>query len=120
MCKPGTVDEDTFVRLRKERRWTQSEIAGKIGISVGQVSKYEKGDSVPTLHILAKIALAFDGSADVLVFDQHGGIAAQKLDSELLKRFQRVIELPERERDAVIVLIDSVIARQTIREVVKG
>ncbi len=112
--------KDTFVRLRKERGWTQSEIAERIGISVGQVKKYEKGDSAPTLHILAKIALAFDVSADVLVFDDSGGIAAQKLDTALLRRFERVIELPERERDAVLVLIDSVIAKQAIREVIQG
>ncbi len=87
---------------------------------MGQVKKYEKGDSAPTLHILAKIAMAFDVSADVLVFDHDNGVAAQKLDSELLKRFQRVIELPERERDAVIVLLDSVIAKQAIREVIQG
>jgi len=34
--------------------------------------------------------------------------------------FQSVIELPERERDAVIVLLDSVIAKQAIREVIQG
>lgn len=112
--------KDTFVRLRKERGWTQSEIADKIGISVGQVKKYEKGDSAPTLHILTRIAMAFDVSADVLVFDHGNGVAAQKLDSELLNRFQRIIELPDRERDAIIVLIDSVIARQTIREAIRG
>ncbi len=64
--------------------------------------------------------MAFDVSADVLVFDHGNGVAAQKLDSELLKRFQSVIELPEREGDAVIVLLDPVIAKQAIREVVQG
>lgn len=47
--------KDTFVRLRKERVWTQAQVAEKIGISVGQVKKYEKGDSAPILHILARI-----------------------------------------------------------------
>jgi len=56
----------------------------------------------------------------VLVFDDSGGVAAQKLGTALLRRFERVIELPERERDAVLVLIDSVIAKQAIREVIQG
>jgi len=110
--------KETFVRLRKERGWTQQQVADKIGISVGQVKKYEKGDSAPTLHILAKIALAFGVSADELVFEDGAGVAAKKLDAELLKRFEKVAQLPERERDAILVLIDSVIAKQTLRDVI--
>ena len=112
--------KDTFVRLRKERGWTQSEVADKIGISVGQVKKYEKGDSAPTLHILARIAMVFGVSSDVLVFEHGAGPAAHKLDAELLKRFEKVAGLPDRERDAILVLIDSVIAKQTLREVIEG
>ncbi len=110
--------KDTFLRLRKERGWTQSEVADKIGISVGQVKKYEKGDSAPTLHILAKIATVFGVSADVLVFADGTGVAGRKLDAELLRRFEKVAQLPEREKDAVLVLIDSVIAKQTLKEVI--
>ena len=110
--------KDTFLRLRKERGWTQQHLAEGIGISVGQVKKYEKGDSAPTLAILAKIATVFGVSADVLVFDGGAGVAGQKLEAELLARFERVAQLPEREKDAVLVLIDSVIAKQRLREVI--
>lgn len=110
--------KDTFVRLRKERGWTQAQVADEIGMSVGQVKKYEKGDSAPNLHILAKIATVFGVSADELVFAEGSGVAGKKLDADLLRRFERVAQLPERERDAILVLIDSVIARQTLREVV--
>jgi transcriptional regulator with XRE-family HTH domain len=112
--------KDTFLRLRKERGLTQAEIAEQIGISVGQIKKYEKGDSAPTLNILARMAMAFGVSADELVFEDGAGPAAQMLDPDLLKRFQQVAGLPERERDAVLVLIDSVIAKQTLREVIQG
>ena len=112
--------KDTFVRLRKERGWTQAQVAEKIGISVGQVKKYEKGDSAPTLHILARMAMVFGVSADELVFENGSGPAAHKLDTELLQRFEKIAQLPDRERDAVLVLIDSVIARQTLREVIQS
>ena len=111
---------DTFVRLRKDRAWTQAEVADKIGLSVGQVKKYEKGDSAPTLHILARIAMVFGVSADELVFEHGAGPAAHKLDAELLTRFEKVAQLPDRERDAVLVLLDSVIAKQALREVIQG
>ena len=109
---------DTFVRLRKEKNWTQAQVADKIGISVGQVKKYEKGDSAPNLHILAKITTVFEVSADDFVFGEGKSLASGKLDHELLKRFEKVAKLPDRERDAILVIIDSVIAKQTLKEVI--
>ena len=54
------------------------------------------------------------------MFENGSGPAAHKLDAELLQRFEKIAQLPDRERDAVLVLIDSVIARQTLREVIIG
>jgi transcriptional regulator with XRE-family HTH domain len=110
--------KDTFLRLRKERGWTQQHVAERIGISVGQVKKYEKGDSAPTLNILGKIATVFGVSTDELVFENGHGVAGSKLDAELLVRFEQVAQLPLRERDAVLVLIDSLVAKQRLREVI--
>jgi len=110
--------KDTFVRLRKERGWTQQQVAERVKLSVGQIKKYEKGHSAPTLHILARIATVFGVSADVFVFDEGKGVAGRKLESELLERFEQVSQLPDRERDAVLVLIDSVIAKNMLRKVI--
>lgn len=56
--------------------------------------------------------------AAVLVFADGVGVAARKLDAELLGRFEKVAQLPDREKDAVLVLIDSVIAKQTQKKVI--
>jgi len=108
---------EAFIRLRKERGWTQQHVADEIGISVGQVKKYEKGDSSPNLPVLAKIATVFGVSADDLVFGGRNGLAANKLDADLLRRFEMLDQLSERERDAVLLLLDSVIAKHRLREV---
>ena len=109
---------ETFVRLRKERGWTQQTVADLVGISANQIKKYEKGTSVPNLPALGKIALAFGVSADELVFEDGEGVAGAKLDKKLLQRFEKVAKLPKAEKDAVILLIDSVIAKQTLKEVI--
>jgi len=64
--------------------------------------------------------MVFGVSADVLVFEHGAGPASRKLDAELLSRFEQVAQLPERERDAVLVLVDSVVAKQRLREVIGG
>ena len=109
---------DTFIRLRKERGWTQAQVAEKIGISVGQVKKYEKGDSAPNLHVLEKIVTVFDASADDFVFGEGKSVAKGKLDHEILKRFEMIEQLDDRERDAVLILLDSVIAKHRLKEVI--
>jgi len=63
-------------------------------------------------------ATVFGVSPDVLVFADGTGVAGRKLDAELLTRFEKVDQFPEREKDAVLVLIDSVIAKQTLMEVI--
>ena len=104
-------------RLRKERGWTQQQVADQIGLSVGQVKKYEKGDSAPTLHILGRIAMVYGVSTDELVFEDGKGVAGVKLEPALLQRFEKVAQLPKEEKDAILLLIDSVVAKHTIREV---
>jgi len=109
--------KDTFLQLRKERGWTQAQVADQVGISVGQVKKYEKGDSAPNLHALGRIARVFGVSSDEFVFENGKGIAGVKLETELLERFEKVAQLPKEEKDAILLLIDSVVAKHTIREV---
>ena len=44
-------------------------------------------------------------------------MAGSKLDPELLRRFEKVAQLPDEEMNAVLLLLDSVIAKHTIKEV---
>ncbi len=80
-------------------------------------AKEERARSAPTLHILGRIAVTYGVSADELVFDDGKGVAGTKLGPELLSRFEKVAQLPEDEKNAVLLLLDSVIAKHTIRKV---
>lgn len=106
--------KNTFLRLRKGRGWTQQRLVDPTSLWVGQVKKYEKGDSAPTLHILGHIAMAYGVSTDELVSDGRKGAAATTLALKLLGRFEKVALLPDEERNAA--LLDSVIAKHTIRK----
>jgi len=49
-----------IVALRRERRWSQKELAREAGISAAMLSNYENGVKKPTLDNLGKILDAFD------------------------------------------------------------
>ena len=54
--------------LRKERNWTQQELAQKANLSFNAVTKIEQGAAKhPTLKTLLKLAQAFNVSLDDLV-----------------------------------------------------
>ena len=50
----------TVERLRKQKGWTQTELAKKIGVRQGTISDLEKKDKVPTLKTLFAILAVFD------------------------------------------------------------
>ena len=47
--------------LRKEMGLTQKELACRVGLTQGQISDYERGRRIPSLHSLDKLLLFFKG-----------------------------------------------------------
>ena len=108
----------TIVKLRKERDWTQQQLADLIGMTVNQIKRYEKGKSTPSLDAIKKLAVTFGVSADDLVFDNGEGVATQKLDPELLKRFEKISRLPKKEIEAVQIMLDGIIVKNQLNDMV--
>ena len=52
---------------RKEKQFTQEQLAEAMGVSVGAVSKWESGASVPELSIIMELADFFEISVDALL-----------------------------------------------------
>lgn len=59
-----------IVSLRTKAGLTQIELAQKLNYSDKAVSKWERGESVPDVSVLAKIAETFNVSLDFLVLDK--------------------------------------------------
>lgn len=68
---------DRLTYYRKLAGLNQKDLADKIGISVGQISKYERGLSEPRADVLAKIANALNVEIDNLI-----GYQIEKWDDE--------------------------------------
>ena len=76
-AQPGEVDMsigEQIKNLRKERGWSQADLATKIAGDAGQISRYEHGRITPSVEAIVKFAELFDVSVDS-VPDIDGGVA---------------------------------------------
>ncbi|GAA4677420.1 helix-turn-helix domain-containing protein [Phytohabitans rumicis] len=71
MAEPGAVAEYEAARLafelgravrelREQRGWSQSRLAQGAGMTQSAVARFEAGGTVPTLHVLERLARALD------------------------------------------------------------
>ena len=58
-----------ITELRKSKQWTQLELAEKLNYSDKSISKWERGDGIPDLKTLCKMAELFSVSLDFFVTD---------------------------------------------------
>jgi len=104
-------------KLRQERNWTQAELADKLGIHQKQISAYERSVNLPSTDILIKLAEAFDVTLDYLAFEakgQQGKLNIQ--DRELLRRFEMVDTLSDKEKNLAKEILDLVILKHRFQE----
>lgn len=56
----GVIFGATVRRLREERGWTQEELSHAAAMSVTYLGFLERGENVPTLPVIFRLALALD------------------------------------------------------------
>ena len=96
-----------LARLRKEKGFTQTELAKKSGVSLIQIRRYETGGAQPTMELIKKLAITLSVSSDTLIFgeDERGPDQALKLQFEAVSRFSPA------EKHLVMELLDSLILK---------
>ena len=105
--------------LRKERGWLQAELAQHISADARQVSRYEKGRITPSLEALAKIAEAFDVSADYLLFEESPRRPLRVADPGLAERLGDLGDLAEEDRQLVSRLVDALRIKSKVRSLAR-
>jgi transcriptional regulator with XRE-family HTH domain len=91
--------------IRKEKDWSQTDLANESGVSREMIGKYERGEAVPSIDAAKKIADALEVSLDYLVGE---GINS-KLDKQALKRLQDLEHLEDDKKKTLFDLIDTYI-----------
>ena len=100
--------------LRKQKRWSQKELAAKVDIRFQQLNKYESGLNLPPAEMLIKLADALATTVDFLLT----GNPAEEMplsNARLFRRFKAVEGFDSEDQEAIIRLIDGMIAKQQMQ-----
>lgn len=93
-------------KLKKLKKMSQVEMAEKNGISRDAISKYERGDVMPSIEYAKRIADVLGVSLDYLVSDSD---REEVLDNEAVKRIKEIQLLPKQDKEKIFSVIDALI-----------
>ncbi|HMT55051.1 MAG: helix-turn-helix transcriptional regulator [Saprospiraceae bacterium] len=102
-----------ITNLRKEKDWSQADLANKSGVSREMIGKYERGEAVPSIEAAKKIADAFEVSLDYLVGE---GINS-KFDKKTVKRLQDIEKLEAKDKEHVFAMLDAFLAKNKLQAI---
>lgn len=95
-----------ILELRKNKGWSQTELADAVGISYAQIGRYETKDAQPPAEVLKNIADALDTTVDYLLNGNTGDKASAALqDAELIRYFKEIETMPAEDKNALLRVI---------------
>jgi transcriptional regulator with XRE-family HTH domain len=111
---PMTVFGARLIAARKARGMTQSQLADAIGTVQQTISLYESTGGNPTADILTKLAKQLDTTVDTLlgISEPPAALANTTEEQRIWRRFRQLLTLPERDRRAVLRMLDSLTKSQ--------
>ena len=93
-----------ILELRKEKNINREQLAKLIGTSGAIIGRYERNDASPSVEVARKMAEALEVSLDYLV-----GVTDLKLDTHIIKKIQDIQQMPAKDREHLLYLLDAVL-----------
>lgn len=105
---------DRIVQLRKQKGWSQAELAKITGASKEAIGKYERNDAMPSIETAKKIADAFDVTLDYLVDEA----SLPSFDKNTVKRLREIQLLGKQDQEHVYALLDAFITKTKLKGII--
>lgn len=101
---------DTVQTLRKEKGYSQEEVAIRLNVVRQTVSKWEKGLSVPDADMLMKIAELFEVPVSVLLGGKRDSSAETSSIAEQLSRINEQLAIKNRRARRIWTIVGVAVA----------
>lgn len=106
---------DRIRQLRNENRWSQADLAERIGGDAGQISRYETAKIAPSAEIIVRLAQALNVSCDYLLVDDAPRRPFRNPQDALGDRLATVAELTDDDLELVTRFIDALVTKTRLR-----
>lgn len=106
--------------LRRERSWSQADLAAKVNADAGQISRYENGRMTPSAEAVVRLAEVLDISTDYLLIEDSPRRSRHAPENILGDRLAAVSELSTDELGVLGSVIDGLVAKSRLRALAVG
>lgn len=104
---------EKITQLRKATKWSQEELAKKIGTSAPIIGRYERNEIKPSIEVAMKIANALEVTLDYMV----GEGELRVLNKKTLQRLEDIEKLPEEDKRHIFYTLDNLIKAAKLRTI---
>lgn len=104
-----------LARLRKERGYTQVELAEKTGTRQVLISAYETDRAALSAEMAVRFALALEVSTDELLHPNVKKRSTAKPSLKVMRRLEQIEKLPENKQAFVLSALDSILRGELAR-----
>ena len=105
--------------LRKQRGWSQEQVANLMEMDRGQYSRVENEKVEPNLSTLKKIAMAFDIQL-IDLFDENADLDVNSKNKPLLDKLKLIEQLDEDIQTSIFKMIDVAISNKRLKDSLKN
>ena len=104
--------------LRRDRGWSQPDLAEKVDTSGPIIGRYERGDMTPSIEVAARLATALGVTLDYLCNET--GTPEVLQDKNMVDRLSALQSIATKDRDAILYLVDGLIRDAKSRQTYGG
>lgn len=100
-----------LIKLRKDMKLTQQQMADLLDIHVNSIKKYETRQTQPSIDVLKKMATVLHVTTDSLLFEEH----EREPKGEFALQLEAINQMPDGEQMIVREVLDSLIIKSQSR-----
>jgi transcriptional regulator with XRE-family HTH domain len=104
--------------LRKQHKWSQDELASKVGVHGRHIGKYENGQVMPNTDTLIRIAKVFDVSLDYLVLDIETPKLENLFDKDVLGYLEKLSGMGDKDKEVIKSLLEAYVKKRQVEAII--
>lgn len=109
---------EKLTKIRKEKGWSQTDLAEHIGVHTGHISRIENDKALPSIEILKKIKMATGISADYLLDDDVDEMTPVEIkDKSLAEKLMLIDQLSDKDKSTITNVIESMLTKKKMLDV---